>query len=87
MKHAIGLIETRSLIAAIEAADVMAKAASVQIIDFEFVGSGLVAVTVQGDVGAVKAAVQSGVKQAALIGDVISSNVIARPHDEVDKIY
>ncbi|NLV77296.1 MAG: BMC domain-containing protein [Tissierellia bacterium] len=87
MKEAIGMVETRSLVAAIEAADTMVKAASVEIMDFQIVGSGLVSVTVSGDVGAVKAAVESGKIRAAQVAEVVSANVIPRPHDEVDKIF
>ncbi len=87
MKEAIGMIETRSLVAAIEAADTMVKAANVKIIDFQIVGSGLVSVTVSGDVGAVNAAVESGRERAAKVAEVVSVNVIPRPHDEVDKIF
>ncbi|HSH36957.1 BMC domain-containing protein [Schnuerera sp.] len=87
MREAIGMVETRSLIGAIEAADTMVKAANVKIMDFEIVGSGLVSVTVSGDVGAVKAAVESGEARAAQVAEVISANVIPRPHDEVDKIF
>ncbi|MCF6463065.1 BMC domain-containing protein [Clostridium sp. Cult1] len=87
MKEAIGMVETRSLIGAIQAADAMVKAANVKVLDFQFVGSGLVAVTVTGDVAAVKAAVESGEEEAAKVAEVISTNVIPRPHDEVDKIF
>ena len=87
MREAIGMVETRSLVAAIEAADVMLKAANVKIMDFQIVGSGLVSVTVAGDVGAVKAAVESGQDRAAQVAEVVSTNVIPRPHDEVDKIF
>lgn len=87
MKQAIGMVETRSLVAAIEAADTMVKAANVEIMDFQFVGSGLVSVTVTGDVAAVKAAVESGGVKAAKVAEVVSTNVIPRPHDEVDKIF
>ena len=87
MKEDIGMVETRSLIGAIQAADAMVKAANVKVLDFQFVGSGLVAVTVTGDVGAVKAAVESGEEEAAKVAEVISTNVIPRPHDEVDKIF
>ena len=86
MKEAIGMVETRSLIGAIQAADAMVKAANVKVLDFQFVGSGLVAVTVTGDVAAVKAAVESGEEEAAKVAEVISTNVIPRPHDEVNKI-
>jgi len=86
MKEAIGMIETRSLAAAIEAADVMVKSANVKIIDFQFVGSGIVAVTVSGEVAAVKSAVENAEERASKVAEVISYNVIARPHDEIDKI-
>ena len=87
MKEAIGMVETRSLAAAIEAADSMVKAANVRIMDFQIVGSGLVSVTVAGDVGAVMAAVESGKDRGAQVAEVVSANVIPRPHDEVDKIF
>lgn len=87
MREAIGMIETRSLIGAIEAADSMVKAANVKIVDFQLVGSGLVSVTVAGDVGAVKAAVETGRVQAEKVSEIISYNVVPRPHDEVDKIF
>lgn len=86
MREAIGMVETRSMVAAIEAADAMVKAADVKVLDFQFVGSGLVSVTVTGDVGAVKAAVDSGEQEAAKVAEVISVNVIPRPHGEVGKI-
>lgn len=87
MKEAIGMVETRSMIGAIEAADAMLKSANVKIIDFQLVGSGLVAVTVTGEVAAVMAAVDIGKERAGQIAEVISSNVIPRPHDEVDKLF
>jgi ethanolamine utilization protein EutM len=86
MKQAIGMVETRSLLAAIQAADTMVKAAAVHIVDFEYVGSGIVAVIVSGEVAAVRAAVDAGKESAATVAEVISTNVIARPHDEVDKM-
>lgn len=86
MREAIGMIETRSLVAAIEAADAMVKAASVKIIDFQIVGSGFVSVTVAGDVGAVISAVENGRERAEKLGEIISYNVVPRPHEEVDKI-
>lgn len=86
MKQAIGMVETRSLLAAIQAADTMVKAADVHIVDFEYVGSGIVAVIVSGEVAAVRAAVDAGKESAATVAEVISTNVIARPHDEVDKM-
>ena len=87
MKEAIGMIETKGLVAAIEAADAMLKSANVRIMDFQLVGSGLVAVTVTGDVAAVTAAVENGKIKAAEISEVVSAVVIPRPHDEVDKLF
>ena len=87
MKEAIGMVEIKSFSGAVEAADAMLKAASVKIVDFQIVGSGLVSITVTGDVAAVTAAVESGRERGGQIAEVISANVIARPHDEVDKIF
>ncbi|TJX15631.1 BMC domain-containing protein [Tissierella creatinini] len=87
MKEAIGMVEVKSLVGAIEAADAMLKSANVKIMDFQFVGSGLVSVTVTGDVAAVQAAVDIGKERASQVAEVISANVIPRPHDEVDKIF
>lgn len=87
MREAIGMVETKSMVAAIEAADTMLKAASVRIVDFQIVGSGLVSVTVTGDVAAVTAAVENAKIRAAQVAEVVSANVIPRPHDEVDKIF
>jgi len=86
MKQAIGMIETRSMIAAIQAADTMVKSADVKLVDIELVGSGIVAAIVTGDVAAVQAAVDNGVETAGRLAEIISKNVIARPHDEVSKI-
>lgn len=86
MREAVGTIETRSLIGAIAAADAMLKAAKVEIADFRVVGSGLVAVIVRGDVAAVQTAVDSGSSLAKQLCEVISASVIARPHDEMDKL-
>ncbi len=87
INEALGIVETRSLVSALEAADTMVKTSSVTIIDIEFVGSGVVAVSVVGDVAAVQAAVNSGSDAARGLGEIISANVIARPHNEVDKLY
>ena len=84
--EAIGMIETRGLVAAIEAADAMVKAANVTLIGSEKIGSGLVSVMVRGDVGAVKAAVEAGGAAAARLGEVIATHVIPRPHADVDKL-
>lgn len=87
MQEAIGMVEVKSLVGAMEAVDSMLKAANVKILDFQIVGSGLVSVTVSGDVAAVTAAVETGRERAAQIAEVISSNVIARPNDEVAKLF
>ncbi|GHV33391.1 ribonuclease III [Synergistales bacterium] len=87
MKEAIGIVETRGFVAAIEAADAMLKSANVKILDVQIVGSGLVSVTVAGEVAAVAAAVETGKVRAGKIGEIISTNVIASPHDEVDKLF
>lgn len=85
-KQALGMIETRGLVAAIEAADAMVKAAEVILIGTEKIGSGLVSVMVRGDVGAVKAAVESGAAAAARLGELVATHVIPRPHNDVEKI-
>lgn len=86
MGDSLGLIETKGLVTCIEAADAMCKAANVELIGYENVGSGLVTAMVKGDVGAVKAAVDSGVESAQRVGEVVTSLVIARPHNDIDKI-
>ena len=85
-KEALGMIETRGLVAAIEAADAMVKAAEVELIGTEKIGSGLVSVMVRGDVGAVNAAVEAGGTTAARLGEIIATHVIPRPHADVEKI-
>ena len=84
--EALGMVETRGLVAAIEAADAMVKAANVQLIGTERIGSGLVTVMVRGDVGAVKAATDAGAAAAARVGELVSVHVIPRPHNEVEAI-
>ena len=84
--QALGMIETRGLVAAIEAADAMLKAANVELVGTEKIGSGLVSVMVRGEVGAVKSAVEAGAASAERLGDVIATHVIPRPHDDVEKI-
>ena len=86
MEEAMGFIETKGLVAAIEAADAMVKAANVKLVSKEYAGGGLVTMTVKGDVGAVKAAVDAGAAAAKRIGELISVHVIPRPHSEVDKV-
>ncbi|NLU09927.1 MAG: ethanolamine utilization microcompartment protein EutM [Tepidanaerobacter acetatoxydans] len=83
---ALGMIETKGLVASIEAADAMVKAANVYLIGKEHVGGGLVTVMVRGDVGAVKAATDAGAAAAARVGELISVHVIPRPHGDVEYI-
>ena len=84
--NALGMIETKGLTGAIEAADAMVKSANVQLVGREQVGGGLVTVMVRGDVGAVKAATDAGAAAAEKVGELVSVHVIARPHTEVDAI-
>ena len=84
--EALGMVETRGLVAAIEAADAMVKAANVTLIGTEKIGSGLVSVMVRGDVGAVKAATEAGSAAAARLGEIVAVHVIPRPHADVEKI-
>ncbi len=85
-QEALGMVETRGLTAAIEAADAMVKAAEVTMIGTEKIGSGLVTVMVRGDVGAVKAATEVGAEAAARLGELVAVHVIPRPHSDVEKI-
>lgn len=85
-QEALGMVETRGLTAAIEAADAMTKAAEVTLVGTEKIGSGLVTVMVRGDVGAVKAAVESGTAAAQKLGELVATHVIPRPHSDVEKI-
>ena len=84
--QALGMIETRGLVASIEAADAMLKAANVVLVGTEKIGSGLVSVMVRGDVGAVKSAVEAGSAAASKLGELIAVHVIPRPHEEVEGI-
>ena len=86
IKEALGMVETRGLIGAIEAADAMVKAANVYLLGKEKIGSGLVTVMVRGDVGAVKASVEAGATAAKRVGDLYGTHVIPRPHDDVEGI-
>ena len=83
---ALGMIETRGLVGAVEAADAMVKAANVKLIGKEYIGGGYVTVMVRGDVGAVKAATDAGAAAAKRVGDLVSVHVIPRPHSEVEDI-
>ena len=85
-QQALGMIETKGLIGAVEALDVALKAANVKYVKHAKVGSGMVAVTLEGDVAAVKAAVDAGAEAARRVGEVISVHVIARPHEGVEKV-
>ncbi|MDF3000763.1 MAG: hypothetical protein K0Q48_882 [Bacillota bacterium] len=85
-QEALGMIETKGLVAAVDAADAMVKAANVVLIGYEKIGSGLVTVMVRGDVGAVKASVDAGAAAARNVGEVVSIHVIPRPHTDIEKI-
>ncbi len=86
MKEALGLIETKGFVAAVEAADAMVKAANVRLIRTEKIGSGLVTVMVRGDVGAVKAATEDGSEAARRVGELVSVHVIPSPHPDVEAL-
>ena len=84
--EALGMVETKGLVGAIEAADAMVKAANVVLAGKEYIGAGFVTVMVRGDVGAVKAATDAGAAAARRVGELVSVHVIPRPHTEVEKI-
>ena len=86
MSQAIGMIETRGLVPAIEAADAMTKAAEVTLVAREFVGGGYVTVMVRGDVGAVKAATDAGAAAAQRVGELVAVHVIPRPHSDTEML-
>ena len=86
MNNALGLVETKGLVGAIEAADAMVKSANVQLVGYEKIGSGLITVMVRGDVGAVKAATDAGAAAAGRVGELVSVHVIPRPHADVEFI-
>lgn len=86
-QEALGMVETRGLVAAIEAADAMVKAADVTLIGTEKIGSGLITVMVQGDVGAVKAATEVGADAAGRLGELVAVHVIPRPHGDIASIF
>ncbi|GAB2551201.1 BMC domain-containing protein [Leucobacter ruminantium] len=85
--NAIGMIETKGYVAALAAADAMVKAANVTLVGREQVGSGLVAVIINGDVGAVKAATEAGAETVSNIGELVSVHVIPRPHSDLNKHF
>jgi microcompartment protein CcmL/EutN len=84
--EALGMIETKGLTGAIEAADAMVKTANVTLVGKEIVGAGLVMVSVRGDVGAVKAATDAGAAAARRVGELVAVHVIPNPHEEVEKV-
>lgn len=84
--EALGMVETKGLVGAVEASDAMTKAANVVLVGKEYIGSGFVTVMVRGDVGAVKAATDAGAAAARRVGELVSVHVIPRPHGEVEKI-
>ncbi|WP_206811905.1 BMC domain-containing protein [Paradesulfitobacterium ferrireducens] len=84
--EALGMIETKGLVAAVEAADVALKAADVSLVGTEKIGSGLITVMLRGDVAAIKAAVEAGAQAAGRLGELISAHVIPRPHVDVEKL-
>jgi ethanolamine utilization protein EutM len=86
VRQALGMIETKGLVCLIEATDAMLKAANVQMVGWEKVGSGLVTAFVTGDVAAVKAAIDAGANAAGKVGEVVSVQVIPRPHDELGAV-
>lgn len=83
-REALGMIETRGFAAMVEAADAMVKAAKVELTGYEKTGGGYVTAIVRGDVAAVKAALDAGVRGAEKVGEVVSVHIIARPHENVD---
>ena len=85
-QDALGMVETRGLTAAIDAADAMTKAAEVTLVGTEKIGSGLVTVLVRGDVGAVKAAIEAGESAASKLSELVATHVIPRPHSDVENI-
>ncbi len=87
MSEALGMIETKGYVGSVEAADAMAKAASVSLVKTVAIGGAMITILVKGDVGSVKAAVEAGAAAAAKVGELISSHVIARPHEDLLKVF
>jgi ethanolamine utilization protein EutM len=87
MSEALGMIETKGYVGSVEASDAMAKAANVTLVQTVSIGGGMITVLVRGDVGSVKAAVDAGSKAASKVGELISSHIIARPHDDLVKAF
>ena len=87
MSEAIGMVETKGYVGSVEASDAMVKAANVNLIKTIPIGGGMITVLARGDVGSVKAAVDAGAKAAGKVGELISSHIIARPHDDLLKVF
>jgi ethanolamine utilization protein EutM len=87
MSEALGMVETRGYVGSVEASDAMVKAANVTIVRTVQIGGGLITVLARGDVGSIKAAVDAGAAAAARVGELVSSHVIARPHDDLLKVF
>ena len=87
MSEALGMIETKGYVGAVEASDAMVKAANVRLVKTVPIGGGLITVLAQGDVGSIKAAVEAGANAASRVGELVSSHIIARPHDDLVKAF
>ena len=87
MSEALGMIETKGYVGSVEASDAMVKAANVTLVKTVPIGGGLITVLAKGDVGSVKAAVDAGSKAAAKVGELVSSHIIARPHEDLLKAF
>lgn len=87
MSEALGMVETKGYVGSVEASDAMVKAANVNIVRTVQIGGGFITVLARGDVGSIKAAVDAGSAAAARVGELISSHVIARPHDDLLKVF
>ena len=87
MSEAIGMVETKGYVGSVEASDAMVKAANVSLVKTVPIGGALITVIVKGDVGSVKSAVDAGAKAAAKVGELIGSHVIARPHEDLIKVF
>lgn len=87
MSEALGMIETKGYVGAVEASDAMVKAANVTLVQTIPIGGGLITVLARGDVGSIKAAVDAGSKAASKVGELVSSHILARPHDDLLKVF
>jgi ethanolamine utilization protein EutM len=87
MNEALGMIETRGYVGSVEASDAMVKAANVTLVQTIPIGGGLITVLARGDVGSIKAAVDAGAKAASKVGELVSSHILARPHEDLLKVF